>query len=164
MIKNKTILFLLLIIILIVSLPILQAGFFNDDVQNSSAMGAAELLHQHAWSYIWRQSMYVSLGSGRLFPITAFTQVLASYYFSTPLAYQTLHVIAIWLSVISMAWLVQLITKNMSISLFFILLFPVYWSMRNMADALLSFSDYGTGRYLIGNGREDAQDGRGRAA
>ncbi len=137
--KNSARIGLLVFVAFVVSLPILQAGFFSDDIVVSETAGYAAVLHQSIWPYMLHKTIETSVGQGRIFPLSFGSILIYSYYFQSPLAYQIARVIAIWLSVISMAWLVQLITKNIKVSLFFVLLFPVFWSMRNMSDALLSY-------------------------
>ena len=136
--KTKTLLFLLIVVALIVSLPILQSGFFSDDIVDSSSVGVAKILHLTMWQYTWQRTWASCLIQGRILFCYLFTLPLF-YYCHTALTYQIVRVIVIWLSVISGAWLVQLITKNTKLGLFFVLLFPVFWTISYISNALVSY-------------------------
>jgi hypothetical protein len=130
---------LLLIVAIIVSIPILQAGFFSDDIFYSTADGAMRLAHQTLWQYTWQDAKGGSVSEGRLLFASLFNDPIF-YYFQSPLGYQIVRVVFIWLSVLSGAWFIQLTCKNTKISMLFIALFPLFWSISEMSNALVSYA------------------------
>lgn len=130
---------LLILYALLVSLPILQAGFFHDDSVNSAVIGVINQLHSGIWKYSLEVGVDASLAQGRIFPLSYFTLLPPLYYFPNPFAYQWVRVAFIWLSYISVAWFIRLITKNSKAAWLFLLLAPAWWSIREASDALDSY-------------------------
>ena len=81
------------------------------------------------------------MSEGRFFPLNYETFLPILYYFPSPLYCQMVRLFFIWLSLIITAWLITLITKNLKVSLLFILLAPSLWSMRYLShsDPLASY-------------------------
>ncbi|MCX7123515.1 MAG: hypothetical protein NTV32_07645 [Gammaproteobacteria bacterium] len=137
--SNIKIVIWLIIFALIVSLPILHAGFFGgDDPLNSSAIGAVKALHLNIWQYTVQNDLGISLSQRRIF-LFGFTSMPLFYYFPDSTQVQIVRLIFIWASLISVAWLVGLLTKNIKASFGFILLIPLFWSIRNFGDPLVSY-------------------------
>ncbi len=137
--SNRKTVLLLIIFALILSLPILQAGFFGgDDPLNSSAIGAVKALHLNIWQYTVQTDLATSLSQGRIF-LFGFTAMPLFYYFPDSMQVQIVRLVFIWASLISAAWLVGLLTKNIKASFGFILLIPLFWSIRNFGDPLVSY-------------------------
>ena len=119
--------------------PILHAGFLGDDVLNSLTPGTIALanisLFALCLTYI---KSWIALG--RIFPLGFLVQYPFFYLFTVPFLYQIVRVIFIWLSLLSAAWLLQLLIKNIKASLLFLFLIPAFWSIRNMSDPLTSYA------------------------
>lgn len=139
--KLKSILFIsaLISFCILVSLPILNAGFYGDDAINSLITGHAELNHQT----IWQTSWFIIkdwFGSGRLNSVSLISTYALFHNFPNVVDYQIVRVIFIWLSIFSFAWLIKLITKQTNVALLFLFLVPVFWSTRDFFDPLTSYA------------------------
>jgi hypothetical protein len=137
--SNRRVLFLLFVFALLVSIPILHAGFVvSDDAQDSSVRGLLQILHLNVWQYAWAQNVNLSLGQGRVY-IFAFADLPIFYYFPDPFATQVVRLIFIWASLITAAWFVRCLTKNKQVALSLVLVIPLFWSIRNFGDPLVSY-------------------------
>ncbi|MES2217412.1 MAG: hypothetical protein V4501_03265 [Pseudomonadota bacterium] len=123
----------------IVSLPILQAGFYSDDITNSVIPGTITLYQQGFWGFVVL-NMQTWLSSGRLFPLSVISSVAMFYFFPAVHDYQIVRSLFIWMSILSCAWLVKTLTKNFAAAMLFIFLMPLCWSVRNAPDPLTSFA------------------------
>jgi len=97
-------------------------------------------LHVGLFQFCVNTSMGWLEGAGRLYPLSFFLQYPFFYLFKTPIVYQAARLVFISLSLISSAWLIQLIFRNIKISLFFLLIIPALWSIRAMSDPLTSYA------------------------
>jgi hypothetical protein len=123
----------------IVSLPILQAGFFSDDITNSVIPGTIALYKQGFWGCVVL-GMQHWLSTGRIFPFSAVSTVTVFYFFPAVNDYQILRSLFIWASIISFAWFIKVVAKNYAAALLFIFLIPLFWSVRTAPDPLTSFA------------------------
>jgi hypothetical protein len=124
---------------IIVSLPILHAGFYSDDITNSLIPGSIRLYLHGFWAWI-RLDMQNWLASGRLFPLSIISSTSIFYLFPVVHDYQIVRTCFIWASILSCAWFVKLLTKNVAAAVLFIFLMPLCWSVRNAPDPLTSFA------------------------
>jgi hypothetical protein len=132
-------LFLLFVYGIVVSTPTLLSGYYSDDVPNGLTRGMVLATQQTFWGY--SKSLFVMwLEMGRFFPVTIFFGNLIYYYFDTIISYQIMHTLLIWLSLIAVAWLVKLISKQLESALLVLFLIPMFWSVRNYHDPLSSFA------------------------
>jgi hypothetical protein len=130
---------LTLIFCSIVSLPILQAGFFSDDITNSIIPGTISLYKQGFWGSVLL-GMQHWLTTGRIFPFSAISTIAVFYLFPAVNEYQIVRSIFIWGSIFSFAWFIKVVAKNYAAALLFIFLVPLFWSMRTAPDPLTSFA------------------------
>jgi hypothetical protein len=100
----------------LVSGPILQAGFFSDDITNSLIPGSAPLYHQSLWRVIIG-AMQNWLANGRLFPLSVISSVTIFNYFPAVQDYQIIRSLFIWASIFSFAWFIMLVVTGLSRSL-----------------------------------------------
>lgn len=133
--------FVLIIFYLLVSMPILQAGFFGDDVLNSTIRGTIEQSHTSLLAFCIDSSKAWLLGNGRIFPLGFFLQYPSFYIlYKSAVLYQTARLVFIGLSLITTAWLLKLTIKNIKVSFLFLFLVPALWSIRDISDPLTSYS------------------------
>jgi hypothetical protein len=123
----------------LVSGPILQAGFFSDDITNSLIPGSAPLYHQSLWRVIIG-AMQNWLANGRLFPLSVISSVTIFNYFPAVQDYQIIRSLFIWASIFSFAWFIKIVTKNFAAALLFVFFLPLCWSLRDYPDPLTSFA------------------------
>jgi len=131
--------FLLLSVCVIVSLPILQAGYFSDDIINSLIPGTLKIYQQGFWHYIC-EYMQVWMTYGRFFPLSIISTVSIFYLFPDVHHYQIIRLLFIWLSILGFAWLIKLLSKNNWTVMLFLFITPLCWSMRDIPDPLTSFA------------------------
>jgi hypothetical protein len=130
---------LLLVYAIWISAPILFAGYYSDDVPNGLVLGAAQLTQQSILA-ICKTHFLLWFYNGRIFPVAIFTGYPFFYFFHTITSYQVAHSILIWISLLSVAWMVKQITKQMMSALLLLFLIPLCWSVRDYHDPLTSFS------------------------
>ncbi len=130
---------LLLSLLAILSLPILHAGYYSDDIINSLTPGTIKLYHLSFWASI-DVYMKVWLNNGRFFPLSIVSTTAVFNYFSEIHQYQGVRLLFIWASTFSFAWLIRLLTRNTASCLLFLLFFPLCWSVHDVPDALVSFA------------------------
>jgi hypothetical protein len=123
----------------LVSLPILQAGYYSDDTINSLIPGAMKLYHLPFWSYI-AEEMKTWMTLGRFFPLSIISSISMFYLFPDAYHYQIVRLIFIWAGIFIFAYLIKLISKNFSSAILFLLLLPICWSVRDFADPLTTFA------------------------
>ncbi len=129
--------FFSLLYAVVISSPILLAGYYSDDNINGLVLGATQLGHQSIWDIIKAQSI-AWLHVGRFFPVSTLGY-LFFYYFHTIFLYQAARVVAIWLSILSVVWLIKLVTRQMAAATLVLFFIPLCWSIKNYHDALTSF-------------------------
>lgn len=122
----------------LVSLPILNAGFYSDDAWNIFTKETMLLKGQTLWQYIEAVN-HSALASGRLFPASVVYQVLFFSFFQSSFCYEAARVIFIWLSFFSVAWLVKLLSNNKKLAMLFLVLLPIFLTVRIFHDALTTF-------------------------
>lgn len=142
--KNRLISYLfysvvLLSFLILISFPILEAGFFGDDIVNSLLLGSAQLFHL-SFLQVVLDGLQNGLTVGRFYPLSVFSSVTMHYLFPHANVYQIIRLIFIWLSVFSFVWLVKILTKNNYASLLLLLLFPMCWSIRSVPDPMVSYA------------------------
>lgn len=122
-----------------VSLPILYAGYYADDIPNGLTLGVTQVLHRSVFD-ISQELFWAWIQNGRFFPVAIFCGYPFFYIFHTIISYQIAHAIVIWLSFFAVAWLVKLISKEWTAALLVLFLIPVFWSIRNYSDPLVSYA------------------------
>jgi hypothetical protein len=124
---------------ILVSLPILQSGFFGDDIWDSTLQGTLSLNHQSFWQIIsaFTKSWLVE---GRFFPLNVFSTTALFYAVSDLSTYQSVRLVFIWLSLLAFAWLVKLISNNLAAGCLLLFLVPMCWSVKVAPDALTSYA------------------------
>ncbi len=137
--KNLLFVALLFPFYLIISLPILHAGFYTDDLYYSLVKGIVELSHGNIWSFTAAQNHGWMFNIGRLFPLNLFTQYPLEYFFYSPFPYQCVRVGLIWLSFICVAWFIYTLTRNIKVSLLFLFILPALLALELFLDPLTSF-------------------------
>jgi hypothetical protein len=124
---------------LLVSLPILQAGYFSDDILNSLIAGS--FANQKINFFLGlMQYMNDALVIGRFYPLSVLSSVSMFYLFPQVSTYQVVRLIFIWLSILSYAWIIKQITRLSSAAWLLVLFVPMCWSIRDMPDPIVSFA------------------------
>jgi hypothetical protein len=131
--------FLLMAFCILVSLPMLQAGYFSDDIINSLIPGDIAMREQDFWTFVLT-SMQNWLASGRLFPVSIISSISVFNLVPDEHHYQMVRSVFIWASVFSFAWLLKTVSKDIAASILFIFLLPLCWSIRDAAEPLTSFA------------------------
>lgn len=130
---------LLLPFYILVFQPFLQAGFAFDDLYNSKLKDALALKQQGLNEFIFASLKQWTFQEGRLFPLHLIILFEFSYHFTEAFSYQIARLIFVFLSLISFAWLIKIITKKLEIALLFLFLTPLFWSVQPDCDSLISF-------------------------
>jgi hypothetical protein len=130
---------LLLSLLVIISLPIFQAGYFSDDMINSLIPGTIKIYHFSFWSYVY-EYMKIWINYGRFFPLSILSSILVFNYFPDAHDYQIIRLVFIWISIFSFAWLLKVLTRDVFSALLFLILTPMCWSIHDAADPLVSFA------------------------
>ncbi len=128
----------LMVFYIVVCLPISQAGFYSDDAPNSLIASGLMLSHKSVWSFC-KEINLSNFSDGRLFPADIYIRYPFHMLFPSQATYQWMRIIFIWISVLSAAWLVQAITRNLKATLFFLFALPLFWTIRAYHDPLTSF-------------------------
>jgi hypothetical protein len=130
---------LLLSLLVIISLPIVKAGYFSDDTVNSLISGTIKIYHFSFWSYVY-EYMKIWINYGRFFPLSILSSIFVFNYFPNVHDYQIIRLVFIWISVFSFAWLLKVLTRDVFSALLFLILTPMCWSVHDVADPLVSFA------------------------
>ncbi len=117
---------------------ILHAGFYSDDMANSSVRGSISLAHQGLWQYV-NQAAWGLFSLGRVYPLSAYFTIFIFYFFPSIQAYHLLQALLFLINYLSVAWLIQLITKDKWAGIAFLFLIPLFWSVRHFAESLITF-------------------------
>ncbi len=123
----------------LIFLPILKAGFYSDDMWNS-LLGSYELLYKDRslFSQLLHIESYNLHNTGRF---NFYYLVSGAFHriFDDISSYQLARVILIFLSVLSFAWLITLLTKKKENGLLLMVLIPSLWLVQIFFDSLVSF-------------------------
>ncbi len=129
----------LLAFVAVVSLPIVQAGYYSDDIINSLVPGTIKFYHYGFWHYI-AADMKVWLGNGRFFPLSVISSITVFFLFSKVVYYQIARLCFMWMGYFLFAGLIKTLTKNTASAFLFLILIPTCWSIKDVADPLVSFA------------------------
>lgn len=129
----------LLPFILLVSLPILLAGYYADDAINGLTRRHLLLTHDALFSF--SSGIFLQwLHGGRIFPFALFSTYYFTYIFHSVMVYQAARMGCIWLSLFCVAWFVKLVSQQRSSALLALFFIPLFWSVREACDPLTSFA------------------------
>lgn len=124
---------------LLVSIPILEAGYYSDDAFESLVRGELLVTHRTLWNFVLNADLSWFM-QGRLFPLLFFISNPFQYIFHTPITYQTARVLCIFASLLPFAWLLKLLTGKREPAFALLFLIPLFWSVRYFFDPLTSFA------------------------
>jgi len=120
-------------------LPLLSSGYYSDDLVFSSIKGQIKLNNSSLFNYIY--NYIVSwMNNGRFVPM-AFISTLPIIYFPDDYRlYKAVILLIVILNALSFSFLIKGLTKDRYLSLYSLLLLPIFFQFRLYHDPILSFS------------------------
>ena len=131
--------FLLIPFYILILGPVIKAGFYWDDVQDSLVEGYLKTSGYSFWQYCYNKIHMWIFEFGRPFVVSVFLGNYFFYLFSDPLGHHLAKSVLIFLSMISVGWMLKLLTKNSQIAVLFLFLVPLFFSIQNWCDSLVAF-------------------------
>jgi hypothetical protein len=121
-------------------LPLLQSGYYSDDLVDSTIKGQIELKGVTLWAHIVAQNKYWIVANGRFFPV-AFLATMPIDYFLTDVTLHKLSVLVlIVVNLLLFFKMIELHLKDFHVACLGVLLLSVLFQFRLYHDPILSFS------------------------
>lgn len=119
--------------------PLLQSGYYSDDMVRSLIRPLMELRGESFLAYFLRVNTRIIGTAGRLYPVNLFLTNLVYYCSGTAGAYKTVILLLVLLNIFSFGYFVKIMTGNKKLAYLCMLVMPLFFQFRLYHDPILSF-------------------------
>jgi len=157
---------LITVYIVVSLLPLLQSGYYSDDMSNSLFRPRQELTGGSFLNHFVQMNSYHIESLGRLTPVKEFLSGAIYYYATNLFIYKALILLLVVLNVFAFGHFVKVMTGSKYFSYLLMLVIPSFFQFRLYHDPILAFGGYMQflflfliasliflKKYLSGNGR-----------
>lgn len=123
----------------IASYPLWQAGFYSDDALNSNLNGLLTVYNESLLHFIYMHINYW-LSAGRFFPVTITALYSLWFYCYDLTIYRVVHWVLLMVCLMVFSKFIYRITRQVKISLLFLVIIPLFWSVTSGSCGLTGFS------------------------
>ena len=133
---------LITVYIVVSLLPLLESGYYSDDMSDSLIRPQQELTGGSFLNYFVHINSDSIRSSGRLTPTSQFLRGAISYYADTLLTYKAIILLLVVLNIFAFGHFVKVMTGSKYFSYLLMLVIPSFFQFRLYHDPILSFGGY----------------------